>query len=238
MYRTRHYEDVANFLKIKLEKAKEPGEVKSYDAEFNENKPEEYYIKATPLGYLNKKNINFHVVKDTTTLTYSLAAGLKSMMEIGCGSSLTALTLARNGIHVVAYDFPSDTLTFQNWRKNKYHINNLYYRNINVFNRDRSKYDGIVCFEVLEHIKDPRPMMDKLDSHLNLGGYLFLSISSQAKLPTHDPEHICEMTNIEVVKYLINKGYSLIQGIKLSEEQSFNHQNYPIILIKGGEQPV
>lgn len=232
----KQFDDLAKFLNLPLES------VKNATGNGNSMKPEEnikeHYKNASPLGYINKSNIPFHVVKDNMVLLYCNIFKVKTCMELGCGASMTSFVLARNGINCVAYDYESDVLRFQAWRRRNYHISNLSYLGLNQLGRNKKTYEAFVCFEVLEHIQDPRPTIDMIDKHLAPKGILFLSISSQAQLPVdqREQEHICEMQNKEIYNYIIMKGYMVVQGIRLGTEgQGFTHANYPLVFQKVGE---
>jgi len=237
-YKEKPFEDLAQFKGITIERAMEATKEDYNDPNKLRNLSlENYYKEANPLGYLNKENMIFHIVKDTNVLLFCFANNIKTTLELGCGASITSLLLAKNGVNCIAYDFPSEVLRFQTWRKKKYRLTNLKYLGLTAFNKDRNQYDAVICFEVLEHIKDPRETIDKLDNKLKPGGLFFMTISSQAGinmdyLSKLDPEHICEMTNGEVVGYIIDKGYDAVQGLRMSETRIYQHGNFPIVFKK------
>jgi len=234
MYKDKQFDDVAKFLNLPIESVRNKvGE----DNKTDMTNLKEHYKSANPLGYLNKENINYHIFKDHIALLYCSMFGIKTCMELGCGASMTSFTLARNGIKCTAYDYESDTLRFQLWRRRNYHLTNLVYRGLGQLGRNKEKYDAFVCFEVLEHIQDPRPTIDIIDKHIKPKGILILTMTSQADLPPdqRDKEHICELNNEGMVNYILEKGYMVVQGLKFPNGYMFSHMNYPLIFKKIGE---
>jgi len=151
-------------------------------------------------------------------------------MEYGCGPANTAFILAMNGFFVDAFDYQSKVLDFQKSRERK----NLHYYNLEEYKQNNIQYDAVVCFEVFEHIEDPRLIIDSLNNHLKDKGYLFTTFSSEVGLSNinKDPEHICKLSNQEIFNYIISLGYKKINKIILPNSQSVD-TNYPLIFQKG-----
>lgn len=231
----QYFNDLAEFYDRPIESVVTNTRMTGVHNAFVEDTPEEHYTNATPLGYILPENIVYHVLKDGNTYIILNCLGVNKLLEYGCGPAMTSFFLAYNGMNVTAYDYESAVLKFQRFRQKKYGLTNLEYKAVEEIDNDTSTYDAVICYEMLEHVMDPKPIIDKLDARLKEDGLLLITVSSEAELPLQHrstPEHICEMTNTEIYKYIKSKGYTVMQAIQLPNNATYSFKHYPIIFHK------
>ena len=107
---------------------------------------------------------------------------------LGDGLGLDSITLAASGFEVDYMDYDSSTmsecakLNINEAKNTERHIE------IKTINQVKSKYDCIVCLEVIEHVPDPESFMKFMSDSLNANGILFLSEcfdGIEDRWPTH-----------------------------------------------------
>ena len=59
-------------------------------------------------------------------------------------------------------------------------------------------FDGVVCFEVIEHVEDPERVMDELARVLRPDGLLFISSPNRDRYVPGNPHHIHELVRDEL----------------------------------------
>lgn len=103
----------------------------------------------------------------------------KKITEFGCGTGYGSKYLAQNGVKkIMAYDIDLAAVNFA--------IKNSPHENITYIQADietlqlNSKYDVILAFEVIEHLKNPRKLLELAKSGLRKGGVFILSTPNKA----------------------------------------------------------
>ncbi|MFP7733915.1 glycosyltransferase [Priestia aryabhattai] len=117
--------------------------------------------------------------------------GVKRVLEIGCGMGAMAVELKeRYKCKVVGVEIDSKVAKFA-----KYNLDKVYSDDIEVFDvSELGRFDCIICADVLEHLRDPWTVVQKLSNLLEKGGYMVISIPNAA--------------NIEVIKSLIQGDFT------------------------------
>ena len=104
-------------------------------------------------------------------------------LEIGCASGDFGITLAKRGYSGLMIDFSENAE--KEVMKNLQNIKNskVNFQKSNLFDlKERNKFDFILLFEVLEHIKKDKKALRKLYNLLPKNGFLLLSVPSKRKL--------------------------------------------------------
>jgi len=111
-----------------------------------------------------------------------------NVLDAGCGIGLFSVYLAKKypKAKVDACDLDNDYIAV-----GKKMVNDLGLTNVNMFQADllqldeSSKYDLIICMDVIEHIKDDRRLVANLYEALKPGGSLYLSTPHSRHINRH-----------------------------------------------------
>lgn len=96
------------------------------------------------------------------------------VLDVACGDGYGTKVLSKKMKYVVGVDRNKDYL---NIAKSKYNNDNIEYKCIDVDKETIvGKYDGIVCFETLEHLKYSDRFLKNLYNILNENGVMILSV--------------------------------------------------------------
>ena len=99
-----------------------------------------------------------------------------SVLDFGCGIGIPAFTLAERGHRVTACDIAdTETFKFLKWRSLKNGVGMTFHDlpNGEAPHFGSTKFDLILAMDVLEHIRDWKPILRLLISHLTPNGVLF-----------------------------------------------------------------
>ena len=101
----------------------------------------------------------------------------KNVLDIGCGGGLISESLAKKKAKVTGID---ENICSIKQAKEHAKISSLKIKYINqsldsYFNKNKKKFDLILCLEVLEHVNDVEKTLDKITKLLNPGAILILS---------------------------------------------------------------
>ncbi len=99
--------------------------------------------------------------------------GITSVLDFGCGIGQDGILFAESGFRVTLSDLPCKTFDFARWRVKKKGLS------IKLVNSSEleEKYECILCFDVLEHIWDPREVIQYLKRHLSDRGILLVTVA-------------------------------------------------------------
>ena len=91
---------------------------------------------------------------------------------------------------------------------------------INDFEKDfpKGKWDTILAFEIIEHLKDSDFFVNNIKKHLNYMGYFIFSVPHMMKNPAHKV-----LFDEEKIKKLINKYFMIIE---FYIQDLTNHRSY------------
>ena len=95
----------------------------------------------------------------------------RKILDFGCGIGQDGILFAEAGFEVTLADLPGKTFDFAKWRVERRGLK------IKLVNSDElsQKYDAILCFDVLEHLWEPREIVEYLCNHLSDNGILLVT---------------------------------------------------------------
>ena len=176
----------------------------------------------------------------------------KNVLDIGCGGGLISESLAKKKAKVTGID---ENICSIKQAKEHAKISSLKIKYINqsldsFFNKNKKKFDLILCLEVLEHVNDVEKTLDKITKLLNPGAILILStinrnlkslifakifgeyILNWIPIGTHQfkkfrkPEEISELLKLKKIKIKKIKGLEfnpILNKWLLSENTDINY---------------
>lgn len=121
----------------------------------------------------------------------------KKIMELGCGEGYGMQMLSAKAQYYLALDKkrPSDRFFNKNITFNQYRFSTLLHLPDNSF-------DTIICFQVIEHIKNDNKLLNEIKRVLKPGGNLLLSTPNKLTSLARNPFHIREYTPGEIDKLM------------------------------------
>jgi len=153
-----------------------------------ENPQAERYEKevdyTSKLEILTKENY-LSIVKDywnmNQFLKYPLLKNLKGkkLLDIGCGTGEFLVVMQNLGYQVSGVDFNEKAVNFA---KNHLDIENVYPDDVIKFlENKKEEYDVITAFEIIEHINNPKKLLELVYQTLKPGGYFALSLPNRER---------------------------------------------------------
>ena len=108
----------------------------------------------------------------------------KKILDVGCGTGEFLAELQKKGCEVWGIDF--DPIAIRVGRKH-FLLKNLYAMPINKFFEATPLpiFDCITCFEVIEHVDNPKQLLLNLVAHIKPAGKIFLSTPSRERMGAH-----------------------------------------------------
>lgn len=104
---------------------------------------------------------------------------IPKVMDVACGVGYGAKILEDVGTNVFAFDISSEAINYasEHYRGPEYMV-----ADVNDKPWDQRTFDHVVCYEFIEHLDDPRPLLKDLAACLT-DGYLFVSTPNQMLYP-------------------------------------------------------
>jgi len=96
----------------------------------------------------------------------------KSVLDVGCGTGLFSFLAAKKGGKVLGIDYSKEAISIA---KKKYSHKNLLYKNINIKDISKEKFDVIVSLGTLEHMDEPFKMLKIFQKHLKPKGKIIIT---------------------------------------------------------------
>ena len=145
------------------------------------------------------------------------------ILEIGPGSGEICKQLQKLNYDVSVFDI--NDFVFDDLKKNNIKTFKVDFDEINS-NKINSKYDLILCYHVIEHLKDPKKFFKNIDHLLNDNGYLILTTPNSKSLSFYlfkkywyhldAPRHL-NILDIEILN-IIKQKLKILQIIKKDYE--------------------
>lgn len=134
---------------------------------------------------VKKNNFTYRlIIEEVGKILRGLKKGRTKVLDYGCGVGTVAFYLASTGSEVTGVDISplSIELCKRSAKKMdlgdsvRFEIDNDFWKKHKNIN---SKFDLVICLEVIEHVRDDTGLLKKLTKVLNKGGYLFLTTPSK-----------------------------------------------------------
>ena len=99
----------------------------------------------------------------------------KSVLDIGCGGGILSEELCKNGANVTGIDSSKKSIAIARQHATEENLD-ISYINESVFDiAITSKFDCIVCFEMIEHIDQPIKLLNKIEKLSSKNASIFVS---------------------------------------------------------------
>ncbi|MDP2641537.1 MAG: class I SAM-dependent methyltransferase [Candidatus Yanofskybacteria bacterium] len=136
----------------------------------------------------------------------------KTILDVGCGAGEFLAALQARGWNVWGVDFDRRAIQAA---KRHFRLDQVFAMELGKFFKDveTPQFDVITCFEVIEHVDDPRKLMENIQNKLHPGGKVILSTPSRerffANLNTWDfpPNHLTRWNKEAVARLLRPFGF-------------------------------
>lgn len=122
-----------------------------------------------PLHIIN--NIRFNYIKSKTNILN------KNILDLGCGGGILTEKLAQHGAKITALDKSKELIKIAKSRIIS-SSNEINYVNIDIttfLKKCKTKFDIIICMELLEHIENKNPIINLFKNMLNDNGTIIIS---------------------------------------------------------------
>ncbi len=134
---------------------------------------------------LKKSNFTYHIIIEILDKYIKESQGKKNILDIGCGSGTISVYLASKKYNVTGIDISQTAINSCSRSANILGIKNLRFKQMNFPQEyPNTKYDIIVCFEVLEHLRNDKLALRTVFKLLKRNGILILSTPS-SNAPLH-----------------------------------------------------
>jgi len=138
-------------------------------------------------------------------------------LEVGCAAGDIGITLSKNGYNGLMIDFSDEAGSEAVRNLEEENIKNVQFEKKNFFEvNEGEKYDLIIMFEVLEHIKEDKGALKKVNDLLNKNGAFLFSVPAKAKLWGANDTisgHIKRYEKKELINLLNQTEFEIIQFI-------------------------
>lgn len=122
-----------------------------------------------PLHIIN--NIRFNYIKSKTKIKN------KIILDLGCGGGILTEKLAKHGAQIIALDKSKELIELAKYRLlfSKIKINYLNVDITNFLKNCKTKFDIIICMELLEHLENKSEIINLLKAVINKNGIIIIS---------------------------------------------------------------
>jgi len=184
---------------------------------------EEEVDYAGKLDILTKENC-WLIVKDywnmsqfLKNLPYKNPKG-KKFLDLGCGTGEFLFVVQNLGYEAYGVDFNEKAI---NIAKNRLGIENVYSDDVLHFLEDKKEeYDVITAFEIIEHLNNPKKLLELVYQSLKPGGYFALSLPNRERyFGRIDPkieswdfpyQHLTRWNLKSLKRFIKNHGFEIV----------------------------
>lgn len=169
----------------------------------------------------------------------------KAILDLGCGMGGLSISLVKKGYNVVALDLNKDYCKITKLRGHRYGIDMKMVNSLGEFMPFKNEsFDIVLCFDVLEHVKNPWLVLREIHRVLKLGGKVFVNVINRyafkdphyhLKLINWVPRKVAEFYLKRLIK--IEKS-NYIDNQKLSEMHYFTYRNFTELISRLGYEVV
>lgn len=139
--------------------------------------------------------------------------GSLRFLDVGCGTGDYARALLERGHRVDAIDI-SESAVQKAVKRIPESLRSRFHARVGDFRLldQQARYDGIVCSEVLEHVRDDEPLLTQFHALLLLQGILVLSVPADPSLWSDEDVfsgHFRRYTREDLVAKLARAGFAI-----------------------------
>lgn len=130
--------------------------------------------------------------------------GGRRVLDAGCGEGFGTATLSPLAAELVGVDYSADAVAECRRLWSGAARPNLRFEQVDLTRPGdfRERFDVVVCFQVLEHIRDSTPFLRALAERLAPGGLLLLTTPNRLRSASENPYHVREYTAAELASEL------------------------------------
>ena len=99
----------------------------------------------------------------------------KKILDIGCGGGILSEELSKMGAKVTGIDSSKKSIDIAKKHAKEKNLNIEYINGSILDISNLGKYDCIICFEMIEHINEPKRLIEKIHSVSQKKSHLFMS---------------------------------------------------------------
>jgi len=126
----------------------------------------------------------------------------KDILDIGCGYGYGSWLLSKQARRVVGIDSSDEVIVEA---RKRYRNENLTFYVMDALDIDiLGKFDLVTCFEVIEHLNNPLPLVDKIFFLLREGGRVIAS-TPNSKYTKSNPYHLQSFTTKEFCNLFLSR---------------------------------
>jgi len=140
-----------------------------------------------------------------------------TILDIGCGDGLIASLLLRIGLKVTGVDDNQTGIDITNMLTRRMRT---YCEPIERFINRRQRYDYMVCIDVIEHLKDPKIIVDMMQY---VDDFMIVTTDHDGKLTKASSEHVTQFIPEEIEELF--KGYKM-ERIPMRVPYFFSYKIY------------
>ena len=174
---------------------------------------------------ISEKNFTYRNI--ISCLNNNLHDGNKNILDIGCGAGTIDFYLVAKGYKVFGIDISNTSIEAC---KKTAEILDINFNNIDIKMMDfpnekpKSKFDSVIFFEVIEHLKNDRKALEVIFNLLNSRGIPFLSTPSKnaplykmgySKNFDREVGHLRRYSSEGLINLLEKSGFQVIKIMKL-----------------------
>jgi len=220
-------------------------------------------IKFYNIFHLNSSSQTKIIGKNNFTYSLILGKLIKfinnsknlTILDFGCGVGTLSFYFANQGHTVEGYDISSEAIHLANLSSKKLNLEKktkFYNSKIRFLNKQKRRFNLIICSEVLEHIKNDKEQLSIFYKSLKKGGKIFISVPSKnaplyklgiSKKFDLQVGHLRRYSEKDIKEILIKTNYSRIriyksEGILRNSLYLIKPLNIFIRFIKGPLTPL
>ena len=149
------------------------------------------------------------------------------LLDIGCGQGeFLGATLKKGGFNLWGLDISKKNIDFI---KKTYKIDKVFNETLDSFceKKDIPQFDAVTLFEVIEHLANPKEVIENIKKIIKPGGSLILSMPNRDRLGgtkedwDYPPNHLFQWNKKSISSFLISHGFEISNIIEQPFSKDF-----------------